>query len=88
MAIVDDAVSVAVLLKGVLDPAAEVGKLQKKRDDAAAKAQQLKARTSLASYLERTPENVRKDDADKLARLEAEAAAAEAAIEQMRQLAL
>jgi len=87
VAIVDDAVSVAVLLRGVLDPAAEVGKLRKKRDEAASRADALRAKTAPASYVERTPEAIRREDADKLARYEAERGAAEAAVEQMRQLA-
>jgi len=45
--------------QGILDPALEIAKLEKKRTEATGRAEQLKAKMALPSYQERTPENVK-----------------------------
>lgn len=73
-------------LQGILDPKLELGKLEKKLADARARSEQLSAKIALPAYQEKTPEAVKADDVDKLAKLQAEAAAAEQAISDMQKL--
>jgi valyl-tRNA synthetase len=70
----------------VLDPQLELAKLEKKRADAAQRASTLRAKTALPSYAERTPANVKAEDEAKLGKLDAEVAAAEQAMADMRTL--
>jgi valyl-tRNA synthetase len=76
----------APVLQGILDPKLELGKLEKKLAEARARAEQLSAKIALPVYQEKTPEAIKADDADKLAKLHAEAAAAEQAIADMQKL--
>ena len=86
VAIVDDATTAHMLLKGVLDPKLELAKLEKKLSEANARAEQLRARMALPSYADKTPAAVKAEDEAKLAKIEAEAGAAAQAMDDMRQL--
>ncbi|GBF88537.1 valine-tRNA ligase [Raphidocelis subcapitata] len=86
VAIVDDVTTVHMLLKGILDPALELAKLDKKRGEAAARAEALRGKMAMPAYQGKTPPAVKAEDEVKLSKLEAEAAAAEQAMADMRQL--
>ncbi|GFR43813.1 hypothetical protein Agub_g4939 [Astrephomene gubernaculifera] len=83
--IVDEATTVHMGLKGILDPALEIAKLEKKSTEVAGRIEQLKKKMSLPAY-DKTPEDVKAADAEKLAKAEAEQAAAAAATEAMKTL--
>eukprot|EP00877_Chromochloris_zofingiensis_P001129 jgi/Chrzof1/11016/Cz05g20150.t1 len=86
VAIVDDATTISMLLKGILDPALEIANLEKKLSQANARADTLRKKMSVPSYQEKTPATVRQDDEDRLAKAEAEAAAAQQHIEEMKKM--
>jgi len=86
VAIVDDSTTVNMLLKGILDPALELAKLEKKFNEANSRADALRTKAAVPSYQEKTPEAVKAEDAEKLAKAEAEAAAAQQAMADMQKL--
>lgn len=88
IAIVDAATTAHMALKGVLDPALELQKLERKLAEVEKRALALRGKMSLAAYVEKTPEAVQCEDAERLAKAEAEAASAAAAMEDMKRLAL
>ena len=79
VAIVDNSTTIHLLLIGVLDPVLEVQKLQKKVTEVEGRIEAMKRKIALPSY-DKTPENVKADDAEKLAKAEAELSAAHTAI--------
>jgi len=86
--VVDDATTLHVLLKGLLDPAQEVGKLEKKREGIVKKLETLRARTGEESYQANTPEDVKSRDAETLKTSEGELEHVQEAIESMKKMAL
>jgi valyl-tRNA synthetase len=72
--------------QGILDPALELAKLEKKFNEANSRAEALRTKAAVPSYQEKTPEAVKADDAEKLAKAEAEAAAAQQAMADMQKL--
>eukprot|EP00798_Chlamydomonas_sp_ICE-L_P023645 gene23645-9174_t len=72
VSIVDESTTLNMMLKGVLDPKTEITKLQKKR-------------AALPSY-DKTPENVRVEDQEKVVKSVAEMTAARTAIADMEKL--
>ncbi|KAG2489910.1 hypothetical protein HYH03_011547 [Edaphochlamys debaryana] len=85
VAIVDDSVTVHMLLKGILDPALEIAKLEKKMSELEGRIEQLRKKQGTPAY-EKTPDDVKAADADKIAKAEAELAAAVAAADAMKTL--
>ena len=85
VAIVDDATTIYMLLVGVLDPVLEVQKLQKKVAEVEGRIEAMQRKMALASY-EKTPDAVKADDLDKLAKAEAELAASNSAIVDFQKL--
>ena len=77
---------VPVLSQGILDPALELAKLEKKFNEANSRADALRTKAAVPSYQEKTPEVVKAEDAEKLAKAEAEAAAAQQAMADMQKL--
>lgn len=69
-----------------MDPALEIANLEKKLSQANARADTLRKKMSVPSYQEKTPATVRQDDEDRLAKAEAEAAAAQQHIEEMKKM--
>ena len=88
VAVVSEALAVAVQLAGVLDPAKELLKLSAKRDDARAKSEALKKRCEASSYTDKTPADVQAVDAEKLNTVEAELRMVEEHIAEMEKLSL
>ncbi|WIA29336.1 hypothetical protein OEZ86_011841 [Tetradesmus obliquus] len=86
VAIVDDVVTVHMVLKGILDPALELAKLEKKQAEAQGRCEAIRKRMGLPAYADKTPAAVQAEDAEKLARAEAEAAAAAQHSEEMRKM--
>ncbi|KAL6761966.1 tRNA synthetases class I-domain-containing protein [Haematococcus lacustris] len=84
--IVDDATVAHLLLKGILDPALEVAKLQKKLAEVQGRQEALAKKVSAPGYADKTPESIRADDLDRGAKAEAEKAAVLAAIADMQAL--
>lgn len=72
--------------QGILDPALELTKLEKKAAEAAGRIDTLRKKLSTPGYVEKTPAAVQADDADRLARSEAELAAAQQHMVDMRQM--
>ncbi|GIL56694.1 hypothetical protein Vafri_11999 [Volvox africanus] len=85
VAIVDEATTVHMLLKGILDPALEITKLEKKSAEVSGRIDQIKKKMAMPTY-DKTPEDVKAADVDRLAKAEAELAAAAAAMDAMRAL--
>jgi len=72
--------------QGILDPTLELAKLEKKRVEVTGRIEQLHKKMALPSYADKTPQAVREDDADRLARAEAELTAAQQHMEDMRKM--
>ncbi|KAG2438857.1 hypothetical protein HXX76_005397 [Chlamydomonas incerta] len=85
VAIVDEATTLHMLLKGILDPALEIAKLDKKSAELVGRLEALKKKMAAPTY-DKTPEDVRAADAERLAKAEAELAQAEAATTAMKAL--
>lgn len=88
VAVVSEALSVAIALAGVLDPSKEVDKLSAKREDAAKRAAAMRARTEAEGYGDKTPADVRATDAKRLAKVDAEVVLLESHIAEMQKLSL
>lgn len=73
-------------MQGILDPALELAKLEKKAAEARGRADAVRKRMALPGYMERTPQAVRDEDAEKLARAETEVTAAEQHMQDMQRL--
>jgi len=88
LAVVDDRLSVAIALAGVLDPAKELAKLQARAAAAGGVADKLRAARAARGYATKTPAEVQEADAEKLAKAEAEAAVIAGHIADMERLSL
>jgi len=86
VAIVDDATVAHLALRGVLDPALEIAKLQKKVGEVEGRLEALAKKVGLPGYADKTPDAVKAEDADRKAKMEAERGAALAAIADMQKL--
>eukprot|EP00878_Enallax_costatus_P001054 GHUV01001189.1.p1 GENE.GHUV01001189.1~~GHUV01001189.1.p1 ORF type:complete len:843 (+),score=324.29 GHUV01001189.1:29-2530(+) len=86
VAIVDDTTTVHLMLKGILDPTLELAKLEKKLSEASSRADAIRRKQSLPSYADKTPQSVKDDDAERLAKAEAEMTAAQQHMEEMRKI--
>ena len=74
MAIVSDAVSLHLTLKGLVDPAVEIKKLSAKALKLEDEAGKLRKRMASAGYIEKVPADVRAANAESLAGLEGQLA--------------
>ena len=88
VAVVNESLTVAVQLAGVLDPKKELLKLSAKRDDARSKSESLKKKREASNYGEKTPLDVQAQDAEKLSTVEAELRMVEEHIAEMEKLSL
>lgn len=72
--------------QGVLDPTLELAKLEKKLSEASSRADAIRRKQSLPSYVDKTPQSVKDDDAERLSKAEAEMAAAREHMEEMKKM--
>jgi hypothetical protein len=79
--------TVRSLPQGILDPALELAKLEKKCGEVAGRIEALHKKMALPAYADKTPAAVKEEDADKLAKAQAELAAAQAHAGEMRKMA-
>ncbi|PRW56769.1 valine--tRNA ligase isoform A [Chlorella sorokiniana] len=86
VAIVDDVTTVYLSLSGVLDAAKELEKLGKREADAAGKVEQLQKKLAMPSYQEKTPEEIKAADLERLVKSEAELESIRHHIEDMKKL--
>jgi valyl-tRNA synthetase len=84
--VVSESLSVFVNLAGSVDPAAEIGKLEKKIAATAKQISELTKKMQMDGYETKVPESVRRENEEKMAKLEAEVAAVNAATEDFRKL--
>ena len=87
VAIVDGTVSAYLVLKGIVDFAAEIKKLQKNCDNCQKQIATVSKKVANPKYQEKTPEKVKAADLEKMARLEAELATAKKALADFEALA-
>lgn len=71
---VSDDISTYVKVAGMIDIKVEIQRIEKKQDQISKLKDQLKAKTSLPTYLAKTPENVRKQNDEKLSGYDTELA--------------
>ena len=84
--IVNEAITVYMLLKGVVDAATEISKLEKKLELLQKSTEALIKKTQEDGYEEKVPEKVRNENAEKIAKQTAEISSIEAAREDFRAL--
>ena len=84
--VIDESVTLYLLLKGQVDPAAEIAKLTKRVAATEKQAADLEKKMAMEGYEEKVPENVRAENADKMEKLRAEVASTKAAIEDFKGL--
>ena len=84
MELVSDAVSVYVSLKGAVDAKAEIEKLNKKIAGIVRSQASIAKQQAAPDYEQKVPERIRADNADKAAKLAAEAAEAERGLADFR----
>jgi valyl-tRNA synthetase len=70
--------------QGILDPTLELAKLEKKSSEASSRIEALHKKMALPGYQDKTPAAVQADDGDKLNKAEAELAAAQQHMQDMR----
>ncbi|GAX73886.1 hypothetical protein CEUSTIGMA_g1336.t1 [Chlamydomonas eustigma] len=85
VAIVDESTTVYMLLAGVLDPVLEIQKLQKKVSEVEGRIDVMKKKMLLPNY-DKTPDNVKADDQEKLSKAEAELSVATSAVQDFQAL--
>ena len=85
--VIDESVTLYLLLKGQVDPAAEIAKLTSASRDGETGGGSEK-KMAMEGYEEKVPENVRAENADKMEKLRAEVASTKAAIEDFKGLML
>lgn len=73
--VVSDRASVHLLLRGLVDPAAEVAKLDKKADRLRGEGDHLRRRMAAPTYADKVPADVREKDAEAVASVDAQLAA-------------
>ncbi|CAI5984277.1 unnamed protein product [Closterium sp. NIES-65] len=88
VAIVDESLSVHVLLRGMVDAKAEAQKLGKRKGDTAKLQEALSKKMGVPGYEEKVPANVREENASKAAKLAAELASIDEAIKNFEKLML
>ena len=81
--IINESVSVYLMLKGVVDPAAELPSSRRRATSRRSPSRLFRSRWRCRDT-EKVPENVRADNAEKLSKLEAEVASTAAAMEDFR----
>ena len=81
-----ESVSVYVSLRGSVDPAAEMAKLDKRAAAAAKQIAELEKKMAADGYEAKVPERVRAENEEQVAKLRAEIAAAGAAKEDFEKL--
>lgn len=74
-------------MQGIIDPALEIGKLEKKKTECEGRLEALAKRIAMPSYAEKTPESIQADDRERGQKIEAEIAQIVAAIADMQKLA-
>jgi valyl-tRNA synthetase len=74
------------MLQGILDPTLELAKLEKKAAEVTGRIEALRKKMSLPGYADKTPAPVQAEDSDKLGRNEAELAAAQQHMQDMRSM--
>lgn len=72
--IVDDVTTVSMLLKGILDPDLELEKLEKKCAEVAGRLELLNKKMATQSYIDKTPDNIKAEDQERVSKAEAELA--------------
>jgi valyl-tRNA synthetase len=82
--VVSEHASIHLLLKGLVDPAAEVAKLEKRADKTAKEVDSYKRRAAAPGYADKVPEDVRAADAEALAAAEKQLAVLRSLAEQYR----
>lgn len=70
--------------QGILDPVLELAKLEKRAAEAAGRADVIRKRMALPNYGDKTPAAVRAEDEERLAKADAEVAAAAGHMQDMR----
>ncbi|CAI5467133.1 unnamed protein product [Closterium sp. Yama58-4] len=88
VAIVDESLSVHVLLRGMVDAKAEAQKLGKRKNETAKLQEALAKKMGVPGYEEKVPANVREENASKAAKLAAELASIDDAIKNFEKLML
>ena len=86
MNIVNSEIQVYIMLKGMVDFAAEIKKLEKKKTKVEPALKSLKAKMAMPSYEEKTPDAVKNKNNDKLAAYEKEICDLNTAIEGFKKL--
>uniref|UniRef100_A0A7S0RBC6 valine--tRNA ligase n=1 Tax=Pyramimonas obovata TaxID=1411642 RepID=A0A7S0RBC6_9CHLO len=86
VSIVSEECSAYIMLKGIMDPAAELAKLDKRFGDTTKQHQDLHKRMDMATYQTNVPENVQQADKDKATKLQSELATIEEAIAAFKKL--
>ena len=84
--VINEAVTVYVLLKGVVDPAAEIQKLNKKVAQLEKQVVDLDKKMNMEGYATKVPENVQKDNTEKMEKLRAEIESTKAAVKDFETL--
>ena len=74
------------MLKGQVDPATEITKLEKKVVTVKKQIADLEKKMAMEGYAEKVPENVRVENEEKKLKLEAEVQVSEAAVEDFKKL--
>ncbi|CAI7854382.1 unnamed protein product [Closterium sp. NIES-54] len=88
VAIVDESLSVHVLLRGMVDAKAEAQKLGKRKGETSKLQEALAKKMGVPGYEEKVPANVREENASKAAKLAAELASIDEAIKNFEKLML
>ena len=86
VSVIDETTTLYVALRGLVDPATEITKLEKKAQAGEKQIADLVKKTRAPGYEEKVPEKVRNENKEKLAKLEAEAKMTAKAIEDFRSL--
>lgn len=68
--VVSERCSVHLLLKGLIDPAAEIGKLEKRSEKVTREIEALRKKMSMATYAEKVPADVQAKDTEQLSAAE------------------
>jgi valyl-tRNA synthetase len=72
VAVVDEKTTIHLSLIGVLDATKEIEKLEKKRSENESRLESLRKKISSDLYIQKTPDNIKQADAERLQKLEAE----------------
>jgi valyl-tRNA synthetase len=86
VSVVNESITVYVMLKGQVDPATEITKLEKKVVTVKKQIADLEKKMAMEGYAEKVPENVRVENEEKKLKLEAEVQVSEAAVEDFKKL--